>query len=70
MLADASMNRFDPQASSVIFVDSPVGSGFSYAKNKSAYQTGDMKQVSDLYQFLRKVTKSQFNAPKGFDRAN
>ncbi|KAI4366493.1 hypothetical protein MLD38_022364 [Melastoma candidum] len=42
------------KASSIIFVDSPVGTGFSYAENESAYQTGDRKQISDLHQFLRK----------------
>lgn len=43
------------QASSVIFVDSPVGTGFSYAKTPGGYLTGDFKQVDHLHQFLIKV---------------
>ncbi|KAK6277640.1 hypothetical protein POUND7_017963 [Theobroma cacao] len=34
--------------------DSPVGTGFSYARNNLAKQTGDFKQVHQLHQFLRK----------------
>ncbi|KAL5538311.1 hypothetical protein UlMin_043116 [Ulmus minor] len=40
--------------SNIIFVDSPVGTGFSYAKTSSAYETGDFKQVDNLYEFLLK----------------
>ncbi|XP_030528666.1 serine carboxypeptidase-like 2 isoform X2 [Rhodamnia argentea] len=42
------------KASSIIFVDSPVGTGFSYAENPLAYETGDFRQVQHLHQFLRK----------------
>ncbi|KAG6705363.1 hypothetical protein I3842_07G175700 [Carya illinoinensis] len=42
------------KASSVIFVDSPVGTGFSYAKTPGGYLTGDFKQVDHLHQFLIK----------------
>ncbi|KAF8030984.1 hypothetical protein BT93_D0234 [Corymbia citriodora subsp. variegata] len=42
------------KASSIIFVDSPVGTGFSYAENLFAYETGDFRQVQHLHQFLRK----------------
>ncbi|KAL5538313.1 hypothetical protein UlMin_043118 [Ulmus minor] len=40
--------------SNIIFVDSPVGTGFSYAKTSSAYETGDFKQVDNLHEFLLK----------------
>ncbi|OMO70806.1 Peptidase S10, serine carboxypeptidase [Corchorus olitorius] len=40
--------------SSIIFVDSPVGTGFSYATNQIAAQSNDFKQVHHLNQFLRK----------------
>ncbi|KAH9689991.1 serine carboxypeptidase-like 18 [Citrus sinensis] len=39
---------------SILFVDSPVGTGFSYARTPHASQTGDFKQVHHLDQFLRK----------------
>lgn len=48
-------NSWDSQASSIIFVDSPVGTGFSYAENPLAYETGDFIQVQQIHQFLRKV---------------
>ncbi|KAM3736363.1 hypothetical protein ACB098_10G157300 [Castanea mollissima] len=40
------------KVSSMIFVDSPVGTGFSYAKNWIAAQSDDFKQVDQLHQFL------------------
>ncbi|XP_075641214.1 serine carboxypeptidase-like 2 isoform X3 [Castanea sativa] len=40
------------KVSSIIFVDSPVGTGFSYAKNWIAAQSDDFKQVDQLHQFL------------------
>ncbi|XVF36445.1 hypothetical protein REPUB_Repub19eG0059200 [Reevesia pubescens] len=40
--------------SNIIFVDSPVGTGFSYARNKLAAQISDLKQVHQLHQFLQK----------------
>ncbi|OWM80612.1 hypothetical protein CDL15_Pgr006642 [Punica granatum] len=42
------------KASSIIFVDAPVGTGFSYATKASAYRTGDFEQVRDLNNFIRK----------------
>ncbi|MBA0691743.1 hypothetical protein Goari_009355 [Gossypium aridum] len=42
------------KVSNIIFIDSPVGTGFSYARNNRAAQTGDLKQVHHLHQFLRK----------------
>jgi carboxypeptidase C (cathepsin A) len=43
------------QVSNIIFVDSPVGTGFSYAKSEEGLETGDTKQVKQLVIFLRKV---------------
>ncbi|KAK6277639.1 hypothetical protein POUND7_017962 [Theobroma cacao] len=40
--------------SSIIFVDSSVGTGFSYATNQHAAQSSDFKQVHHLHQFLQK----------------
>ncbi|KAK6245894.1 hypothetical protein SCA6_008984 [Theobroma cacao] len=45
------------QVSNIIFVDSPVGTGFSYARNNLAALTGDFKQANQLHQFLRKWLK-------------
>ncbi|XP_015077397.1 serine carboxypeptidase 1-like [Solanum pennellii] len=42
------------KVSSVIYLDSPVGVGLSYSKNKSEYETGDLKTASDTHLFLLK----------------
>ncbi|XVF64206.1 hypothetical protein PTKIN_Ptkin09bG0149500 [Pterospermum kingtungense] len=42
------------KASNIIFIDSPVGTGFSYARNSLAARSGDFRQVHQLHQFLRK----------------
>jgi hypothetical protein len=46
------------QVSNIIFVDSPVGTGFSYAKSKEGLKTGDTKAVKQLLIFLTKVELS------------
>jgi len=43
------------QVSSIIFLDLPVSTGFSYARTPLALQRSDFKQVSQAEQFLRKV---------------
>ncbi|KAM3373852.1 serine carboxypeptidase-like 20 [Capsicum galapagoense] len=42
------------KASSVIYLDSPVGVGLSYSGNESDYVTGDLKTASDSHSFLLK----------------
>ncbi|XP_044474612.1 serine carboxypeptidase-like 17 isoform X2 [Mangifera indica] len=42
------------KVANILFVDSPVGTGFSYAKTPLASLTGDFIQVHQLSQFLRK----------------
>ncbi|XP_057433974.1 serine carboxypeptidase-like 11 [Lotus japonicus] len=42
------------KVSSIIFVDLPVSTGFTYAKTKSASQRGDWLLVRQTHQFLRK----------------
>ena len=43
------------QVSSIIFVDLPVSTGFTYATTKSATQRSDSTLVLQVHQFLRKV---------------
>ncbi|CAI0464512.1 unnamed protein product [Linum tenue] len=42
------------QVASIIFVDMPVGTGFSYATTIEASQSSDFLQIQHAYEFLRK----------------
>ena len=42
---------------SIIFLDSPVGSGFSYARDPRGYDVGDVSSSRQVVEFLRKVWK-------------
>ncbi|XP_024009668.1 serine carboxypeptidase-like 21 isoform X1 [Eutrema salsugineum] len=47
------LNRFSwSKVSNIIYLDSPVGVGYSYSKDKSDYNTNDTKTASDSYAFL------------------
>ncbi|KAK4775080.1 hypothetical protein SAY86_010015 [Trapa natans] len=39
---------------SIIYVDAPVGTGFSYSKTQAGYPTGDIMSAKFSYQFLKK----------------
>ncbi|BFG42104.1 hypothetical protein CerSpe_283800 [Prunus speciosa] len=41
----------------VIFLDQPVGTGYSYAKSWEEYRTGDTLSCTQTYEFLRKWLK-------------
>lgn len=43
------------QVSNVIFIDSPVGSGFSYATSEEGFISSDTMAVKKLVIFLKKV---------------
>ncbi|GAV75570.1 Peptidase_S10 domain-containing protein, partial [Cephalotus follicularis] len=42
------------KVASIIFIDAPVGTGFSYAKTTEASYTSDTKSAQQTYSFLRK----------------
>lgn len=43
------------QVASIIFIDAPVGTGFSYAETSYGYNVSDTSSAAQTYQFLRKV---------------
>ncbi|CAD6269260.1 unnamed protein product [Miscanthus lutarioriparius] len=43
------------QMASILFLDSPVGSGFSYAHDPKAYEVGDISSSRQVLTFLRKL---------------
>ncbi|KAK4793994.1 hypothetical protein SAY86_011988 [Trapa natans] len=42
------------KSTSILFVDAPVGTGFSYSKTQAGWYTSDTKSAWQTYQFLRK----------------
>ncbi|KAA8522752.1 hypothetical protein F0562_009086 [Nyssa sinensis] len=42
------------QGANVIYIDAPVGTGFSYSTTTEGYYSDDYKSVADLYEFLSK----------------
>ncbi|GMH03075.1 hypothetical protein Nepgr_004914 [Nepenthes gracilis] len=42
------------KVANILFIDQPVGTGFSYAISQSAYNTSDTLSVDQVYTFLRK----------------
>ncbi|XP_041010667.1 serine carboxypeptidase-like 2 [Juglans microcarpa x Juglans regia] len=50
------------KVANIIFLDAPVGTGFSYAKSWELYNSSDTSSTAQTYEFLRKwlVTHSNF----------
>ncbi|KAL8544692.1 hypothetical protein ACS0TY_005065 [Phlomoides rotata] len=42
------------KVASIIYLDSPVGVGFSYSSNTSSYETGDFQTANETHHFLLK----------------
>ncbi|KAG6710082.1 hypothetical protein I3842_06G165400 [Carya illinoinensis] len=42
------------RTASILFVDAPVGTGFSYATSADAYDVSDTKTAAQVYEFLKK----------------
>ncbi|KAF2320834.1 hypothetical protein GH714_031167 [Hevea brasiliensis] len=55
------------EIASFIFLDAPVGSGFSYARTPEGWHISDSESAEQSYQFLKKVRKfcSKFDSRKG-----
>ncbi|XP_073103499.1 serine carboxypeptidase-like 1 isoform X3 [Elaeis guineensis] len=45
----------------IIFLDSPVGTGFSYSSVEKSYETGDTKAARQVHTFLREVIQMEMN---------
>ncbi|KAL6868130.1 hypothetical protein ACP4OV_014975 [Aristida adscensionis] len=50
--------RYNPfswtKAASILFIDSPVGAGFSFSRNPKGYDVGDVSSSLELMTFIRK----------------
>ena len=44
------------QTANVLFLDAPVGAGFSYATISEAWSASDIKVAAQAYEFLRNVS--------------
>ncbi|XP_024028330.1 serine carboxypeptidase-like 7 isoform X1 [Morus notabilis] len=42
------------KAASIIFIDAPAGSGFSYSRSLEGYQTGELLLAHQIFNFLKK----------------
>ncbi|THG09930.1 hypothetical protein TEA_021005 [Camellia sinensis var. sinensis] len=60
-LPSLRVNKYSwTKVANIIFIDQPVGTGFSYARTSAGYNTSDTKSVAQIYSFLRKVANIIF----------
>ncbi|XP_022850554.1 serine carboxypeptidase-like 17 isoform X9 [Olea europaea var. sylvestris] len=48
------------KVANIIFIDAPVGTGFSYANTSQGYSSSDIKSAKDIFTFLRKNNAMQW----------
>ena len=58
---------FNQQVLNVIYIDLPVGTGFSYSQTQQGYHSSDTLWVDNIYDFLQKVNNKMDMA---IDRGN
>ena len=56
---DKNKNNFFLQGLNIIYVDAPVGTGFSYSTTQEGYYIDDYESASQIYQFLKEVRKTE-----------
>ena len=54
------MFRVMVQIANIIFVDAPVGTGFSYSTTLEGYDVSDSLSAAQTYEFLRRVRESVY----------
>jgi serine carboxypeptidase-like clade 1 len=47
------------QGLNILYVDAPVGTGFSYSTTQEGYHIDDLESASQIYEFLKKVCGNQ-----------
>ncbi|XAR72982.1 hypothetical protein NMG60_11019815 [Bertholletia excelsa] len=54
-LPSLKVNKYSwTKVANIIFIDQPVGTGFSYARTATGYNTSDTEAAAQVYSFLRK----------------
>ncbi|KAH7518130.1 hypothetical protein FEM48_Zijuj09G0139200 [Ziziphus jujuba var. spinosa] len=54
LLARTALTYKRIRVANIIFIDAPVGTGFSYSKSSQGYQSNDILYASQAYEFLQK----------------
>ena len=53
---------YDFQGLNIIYLDAPVGAGFSYSETDNGYIMDDYEHEAQVYEFLRKVKNGSLRA--------
>lgn len=54
---------YNSQTASIVFVDTPVGSGYSYASTAAGFVLSDSKFANQTYNFIRTVSDNINKTP-------